>query len=171
MDHHKTNSILRIVSLLTTFALIIAINTHTNLNSLFYLLGGSTSNQTLIDGQFNIFFVSSLGITSFLIIVTYLLIVKCETILTKTLIIIADILMIIMVYWLPQKRILHNFSSDTHLRDAANASSDASSVLMGTSDTTLLTIILVHVVIMLIAVIRTYKLRNRSIQDKASAYD
>lgn len=171
MNHHKTNFILRIVSLFTTFALIIAINTHINLSSLFYLLGGSTNSESLIGGQFNIFFISSLGITSFLIVATYVLIVKCETILAKILIIIADIFMIAMVYVLPQERVLHNFSSDTQLSDVANAGSDASSVLMGTSDTTLLTIVLVHVVIMLIGVIKTYKLKDTSVRDKASAYD
>jgi hypothetical protein len=99
------------------------------------------------------------------------LIVKCETLLAKTLIIIADIFLIAMVYILPQERALHNFSSDTQLSDVVSAGSEASSVLMGTSDTTLLTVVLVHVVIMLIGVIRSYKQRNISAHDKASAYD
>jgi hypothetical protein len=172
MNRSKTNSILRIISLITTFALIIAINAHTDLSSFFYFLGGSTSNgETLANGQFNTFFISSLGITSFLIIATYVLIVRCETILAKVLIIIANIFLIAMVYTLPQERVMHNFSSDTQLSDAVNAGSDVSSVLMGTSDTTLLTIVLVHMVIMLISVIRAYKLRNTSVYDKASAYD
>jgi hypothetical protein len=172
MNHSKTNSILKIISLITTFALIVAINTHTDLSSLFYLLGGGIdSNDALVNGQFNTFFISSLGITSFLVIVTYILIVRCETILAKVFIIVADIFLIAMVYTLPQERVMHNFSSDTQLSDAVSAGADVSSVLMGTSDTTLLTIILVHMVIMLISVIRTYKLKNTSVYDKASAYD
>jgi len=159
-------------SLVTTFTLIIAINTHINLSSLFYILGGSTINaETVVNGKFNTFFISSLGITSFIIIATYILIARCETILAKILLVISDLFLIVMVFTLAQERVLHNFTFDTQVRDALDADSQASSVLMGTSDTTLLTIVLVHVVIMLIGVIRTYKSRSAPRPDKASKYD
>jgi hypothetical protein len=172
MSDHKINFILSIFSLITTFALLIAINTHTDLSSLFYILGGNTAGADVIaDGKFNTFFISSLGLTSFIIFITYLLIVRCITFLAKVLIIIADIFLIAMVFLVTQERVLHHFTSDTQVNEVLSTTSDASRVLMGTSDTTLLTIVLVYMVIMLIGVIRTYKSQDSIIPNKASAYD
>ncbi|RTZ66652.1 MAG: hypothetical protein DSZ29_02595 [Aquificaceae bacterium] len=171
MSSTNNNMLLNVLSLIAVIALIIAINIHLDLSHLFYMLGGSSSGDTIIDGRFNTFFLSSLGITSAIIFITFLLIVKCKTALTKVLIIVADVLLIFMVFNFPQERVLHNFSFDTHAQDIVNTTPDASSIVMGTSDTSLLIIVLVHIVIMLIGVIRTYKSKNSSIQDKASAYD
>lgn len=172
MNDNKINFILSIMSLITTFALLIAINTHTDLSSLFYILGGNTSGSSVIaDGKFNTFFISSLGITSFIIFITYLLIVKCITFLAKILIIIADIILISMVFLVPQERVLHHFTSDTQVSEVLSTTSDASRVVMGTSDTTLLTIVLAYMIIMLIGVIRTYKSQDSRMANKASAYD
>ena len=159
---------------MTTFALIIAINTHADLSGLFYILGGSTKSigtEAIMDGNFNQFFISSLGITSFIIMATYILIVRCETILAKILLIVADIFLLVMVFVVTQARMLHNFTFDTQASELTNAGSHVGSVVMGTSDTTLLTIVLVHMIIMLIGVIRTYKSKGGYIQDKASQYD
>ena len=172
MNYNRMNAIFKIASLITTFALIMAINTHINLSSLFYILGGSTTHaETVVNGKFNTFFISSLGITSFIIIATYILITRCETILAKILLVVSDLFLIVMVFTLAQERVLHNFTFDTQVRDVLDADSQASSVLMGTSDTTLLTIVLVHVIIMLLGVIRTYKSRSTPRPDKASEYD
>jgi hypothetical protein len=172
MDYNKMNAIFRVASLVTTFVLLMVINTHINLSSLFYILGGSTTSaETVVNGKFNTFFISSLGITSFIVIATYILITQCQTILAKVLIVIADLFLIGMAFTFSQERVLHNFTFDTQVRDALNADSQASSVLMGTSDITLLTIVLVHMVIMLLGVIRAYKFRRRSVPDKASKYD
>ncbi len=172
MSKNKMTYILNIISLITTIALIIVINTHTDLSHLFYLFGNSATNaESSVDGQFNTFFISSLGITSFIIIATYLLIARCITILAKVLIIIADIALIAMASLLTQERVLHNFISDTHISEAIATSPESSSIIMGTSDTTLLTTVLVYMVIMLIGVIRTYKSHNGSMPNKASAYD
>ena len=171
MSNTNNNMLLNIVSLIAVIALIIAININLDLSNLFYILGGSSRGEETVDGRFNTLFLSSLGITSVIIFVTFLLIVRCKTILTKVLIIVADILLTLMVFNFPQERVLHNFSSDTHAQDIANTTPDASSIFMGTSDTSLLIIVLVHSVIMLIGVIRTYKSKNSSTQDKASAYD
>ncbi len=163
---------LNIFSLITTFVLLMVINTNPDLSSLFYLFGSSTAGiEPALDGKFNTFFISSLGITSAIIIATYLLIARCITILAKVLIILADIVLIAMAFTLTQQRLLHNFSSDTQLTEALKANPDGSSVVMGTSDTTLLTIVLVYMVIMLIGVIRTYKSQNGVRHQKASAYD
>ncbi len=165
---------LNIFSLITTFVLLMVINTNTDLSHLFYLFGSSNSTagiESALDGKFNIFFISSLGITSAIIIVTYLLIARCTTILAKILIIFADIVLIAMAFTLTQERVLHNFTSDTHLAEAIKANPDGSNIVMGTSDTTLLAIVLVYMVIMLIGIIRTYKSQNGMRHDKASAYD
>jgi hypothetical protein len=156
---------------MTTFTLIIAINTHADLSSLFYMLGSTANAETVVNGKFNTFFISSLGITSFIIIATYVLIVRCETIFAKILIIVADIMLLAMVFTLTQARVVHNFISDAQVTDIVKAGSNEGNVLMGTSDTTLLTIVLVHMVIMLIGVIRTYKSRSNRFLDKASVYD
>ncbi len=172
MNNNKMNRMFNIFSLITTFVLLMVINTHTDLSSLFYLFGSSTTGiESALDGKFNTFFISSLGITSAIIIATYLLIARCITILAKVLIIIADIVLIAMAFTLTQERVLHNFISDTQLTEAIKASPDASSVLMGTSDITLLTIVLVYMVIMLIGIIRTYKSEDGVANNKASAYD
>ena len=171
MSNTNNNILLNIFSLIAVIALVIAINIHLDLSSFFYMLGGSSRGGEIIDGRFNTFFLSSLGITSAIVFVTFLLIAKCKTILTKVFIIVADALLVLMVFSFPQERILHNFTSDTHAQDIANTAPDASTIFMGTSDTSLLIIVLVHIVIMLIGVIRTYKSKNSSVQDKASAYD
>jgi len=172
MDNNKMNYILNIFSLVITFALIIAINTHTDLSNLFYLLGSSTTGaETALNGKFNTFFISSLGITSVIIIATYLLIARCTTILAKVLIIIADIILIVMNFTFTQERLLHHFTSDTQANEAMKISPDSSNILMGTSNVTLLTIVLVYMVIMLIGVIRTYKSQDSHAHNKASAYD
>ncbi|HIO92827.1 MAG TPA: hypothetical protein EYG68_08310 [Leucothrix mucor] len=171
MSTTNNNMPLNIISLIAAIALIIAVNIHLDLGSLFYMLGGSSSNGEIVDGRFNTFFLSSLGITSAIIFVTYLLIVKCKTVLTKVLLTVADALLILMVFNFTQERVLHNFTSDTQVHDIANTTPDASSIFMGTSDTSLLVIVLVHVVIMLIGVIRTFKSKDGTGQDKASAYD
>lgn len=172
MNYNKMSTIFKVASLITSFALIIVINTHINLSSLFYILGGSTTSAaTVVNGKFNTFFISSLGITSFIIMATYILIAQCQTILAKVLIVIANVFLIVMVFTFPQERVLHNFTFDTQVHDVLAADAQASSVLMGTSDTTLLTIVLVHVVIMLLGVIRTYKSKSTPRSDKASEYD
>ena len=171
MSNTNNNMLLNIVSLIAVIALIIAININLDLSHLFYMLGGSSRAEATVDGRFNTFFLSSLGITSAIIFITFLLIVRCKTVLTKVLIIIADALLILMVFNFPQERILHNFIADTHVQDVVNTTPDASSIFLGTSDTSLLIIVLIHIVIMLIGVIRTYKSKNSSVQDKASAYD
>ena len=173
MNNNKMNYMLNIFSLITTFVLLMVINTHPDLSHLFYLFGSSSTGgiESTLDGKFNIFFISSLGITSAIIIATYLLIARCITILAKVLIILADIVLIAMAFTLTQERVLHNFTSDTYLTEAIKASPDGSSVVMGTSDTTLLSIVLVYMVIMLIGIIRTYKSHNGMRHHKASAYD
>ncbi len=172
MNNNKVNRMLNIFSLITTFVLLMVINTHTDLSGLFYLFGSSTVGaESALDGKFNIFFISSLGITSAIIIATYLLIARCITILAKVLIILADIVLIVMAFTLTQERLLHNFTSDTQLAEAIKVNPDGSSIVMGTSDTTLLTIVLVYMVIMLIGIIRTYKSQNGVRHHKASAYD
>ena len=171
MSQTNNNMLLNIISLIAVIALIIAININLDLSSLFYMLGGSSQDGSIVNGRFNTFFLSSLGIASAIIFVTYLLIVRCQTKLTKILLTIADIFLIGMVFNLTQERVLHTFISDTHISDIANTTPDAGSIFMGTSDTSLLVIVLVHVVIMLIGVIRTYKSKNSHVQDKASAYD
>lgn len=172
MSDNKINFILSIMSLITTFALLIAINTHTDLSNLFYMLGGNTAGaDVIVNGKFNTFFISSLGITSFIILVTYLLIVRCTTLLAKILIIVADIFLIAMVFIFTQERVLHHFSSDTQVSEVLSTTSDASRILMGTSDTMLLTIVLVYIVIMLIGVIRSYKAQDGLSHNKANAYD
>jgi hypothetical protein len=172
MNHNTMNSIFKMISLITTFALLIAMNTHADLSGLFYIFGGSIGNaETVINGNFNRFFISSLGITSFIVIATYILIVRCETIFAKVLLAVADIFLLAMVFVVTQERVLHNFTFDAQASELTSVGSSASSLLRATSDTTLLTIVLVHMVIMLIGVIRTYKLRDTSVRDKASAYD
>ncbi len=173
MNNNKMNHILNIFSLITTLILLMVINVHPDLSNLFYLFGSSSTGsiESTLDGKFNIFFISSLGITSAIIIATYLLIARCTTILAKVLTIVADIGLITMAFTLTQERVLHNFTSDTDLTEAIKVSPDGSSVIMGTSDTTLLTIVLVYMVIMLIGIIRTYKSQNGISHHKASAYD
>ena len=96
---------------------------------------------------------------------------RCKTIFSKVALIVADIFLLVMTFSITQERAMHNFISDTHVTEVVNTSPDSSMIFMGTSDTTLLTIVLVHMVIMLIAVIRSYKSKHNPAHDKAGAYD
>lgn len=170
MNNAHMRTILSILSLLTALALIAAINIHPELSNSFYMLGGTLEGSNAESGNFNTFFLSSLGITSAIIVITYLLVASCKTLLTKALLVIADFVLIIMTYNLTQERVLHNFNADVHVSQIANTP-DANAIVMGTSDATMLTIVFVHVVIMLIGVIRTYKSKKDGSYDKAAAYD
>lgn len=170
MDNSQNRAVLSILSLLAALALIAAINIHPDLNSTFYLLGGTIAEADITNGNFNTFFLSSLGITSAIIFVTYILVARCQTRLTKVLLIIADSILILMTFNFTQERLLHNFNADVPVSQVANTP-DANAIVMGTSDVTMLTIVLVHTVIMLIGVIRTYKSKQNGDYDKAAAYD
>ncbi|MCK5903607.1 MAG: hypothetical protein KAG28_10735 [Cocleimonas sp.] len=163
METERNNRKLNIISFITALMLIIAININMDLSQLFYILGGTLSDSNT-QGWFNTFFISSLGITSAFIAITYVLIAKCETSLTKILLIISDIFLVLLVFSVTQERAFHNFSSDTHI-------SDANSIVLGTSDTSLLMIILIHIVMMLFSIINAHKSDHFDEHDKASAYD